>query len=44
MVNEPRYCELNIQTDKNNTIRALSITHDSTGNWSNSLCAEIFAP
>lgn len=44
MINEPRYCELNIQTDKHNVIRTLSIIHDSTGNWSNSLCAEIFAP
>jgi len=36
------YCEVQIETDKYNTIRTVTITADTWGKWTTSRCSELF--
>ena len=36
------FCEVQIETDEYNIIRAVTITRDTIGNWTTSRCGEIF--
>ena len=39
---QPQYCQMQIEADRLNRIRHISIVYDSPGKESNSLCGEIF--
>ena len=36
------FCEVQIETDRNNIIRAVTITRDTIGKWTTSRCGEVF--
>jgi len=36
------YCEIRIQTDRNNTVNSITIINDTWGRWTTSRCHEVF--